>query len=74
MLYMFFFIMMMSVIGRSLRLALRMSWGIGRLLFSFIFLPLIFIGALAAGLIRFAMPLLIVVALASLLSPKDRME
>ncbi len=65
-----FSIMMAVIFGRLLIFALRCAWGVGRVLFTLLFLPLLIIGAAAQGLMALALPLLVVMGLASLLRPE----
>ncbi len=65
-----FSIMMAVIFGRLLIFALRCAWGVGRVLFTLLFLPLLIIGAAAQGLMALALPLLVVMGLASLLRPQ----
>ena len=74
MLSMIFMIMMLSILAGAFRFALRLSWGFGKLMFSFIFLPVIITFALVMGFLRFAMPVVLVVLLASLISSSKRAE
>ncbi len=62
-----FFICMILVFGRMIGLAIRMAWGITKVLFTIVFLPLILIGLLLGGLLYIAFPLLIIIALVSIL-------
>ena len=69
MLTLLFTVLMIGVFGRLALVALRMSWGLVRGLFSLIFLPGIIIAGFAMGLLHLALPLLAVVGLMSLLAP-----
>ena len=70
MLTLFFSIMMIGVFCRMAGLAVRMSWGFLRVLLSLIFLPGIIIAVFASGLLYLAFPLLVVMGLMSLASPR----
>ena len=72
MLTLMFAVMMIGVFGRLAGLAVRMSWGLARILLTLVFLPGIIIAGLAFGLIRCALPVLAVIGLATLLSPSRR--
>ena len=65
-----FTIMMAVVFGRLLAFSVRFAWGIGRVLVTLLFMPLLIIGAAAQGLMALALPLLVVMGLASLLRPQ----
>ena len=69
MLTLMFAVMMIGVFGRLAGLAVRMSWGLARILLTLVFLPGIIIAGLAFGLFRFALPVLAVIGLVTLLSP-----
>lgn len=72
MLTLMFAIMMIGVFGRLAGFAVRMSWGLARILLTLVFLPGIIIAGLALGLIRLAFPVLAVIGLVTLLSPSRR--
>lgn len=61
-----FWLLMLAVFGRLVGLAIRMAWGITKLVCSFLLLPLILIGLVFAGLIYLALPILIIVGIVSL--------
>ena len=46
--------------GRVVFWALRAAWGISRLIFTIVFLPVIIIGAIIFGLVKIALPLLVI--------------
>jgi hypothetical protein len=62
-----FTVLMFLVFGRLIGFAFRAAWGITRVAFTFFFLPLILIGLVIAGLIKLALPILLIVAVISLL-------
>ncbi len=55
-----FIIMMFAVFGKLIGFALKAAWGLGKVMFTLIFLPLILIGLVAAGLVYLALPILAV--------------
>ena len=61
-----FTVLMFLVFGRLIGFAFRAAWGITRVAFTFFFLPLILIGLVIAGLIKLALPILLIVAVISL--------
>ncbi|MBQ3999958.1 MAG: hypothetical protein II643_03060 [Oscillospiraceae bacterium] len=67
-----FSILMIMIFGRLLFFSLRLAWGIGRIVFSLIFLPLTLIGFFLKGLISIALPALILVGIISLLTVPSR--
>ena len=67
-----FTIMMAVVFGRLLAFSVRFAWGIGRVLVTLLFMPLLLILAAARGLISLALPVLVVYGLVSLLRPQHQ--
>ena len=74
MLTLFFAIMMIGVFGRVAGLAISLSWGFLKVLLALIFLPGIIIAGFACGLLHLAFPILAIVELVSLLSPRSRLH
>lgn len=66
MLTILFMILLLSVFGKMIGLALRATWGITKVFFTIIFLPVTLILLVGAGFIYLALPILIIVGLASL--------
>ncbi len=66
MLTILFMILLLSVFGKMIELALRATWGITKVFFTIIFLPVTLILLVGAGFIYLALPILIIVGLASL--------
>lgn len=54
-----FVILMISFIGIVIRLALKMAWGITKLVFGVILFPIFIIGMVLAGLMSIALPVLV---------------
>lgn len=63
-----FVILMLVVFGKLLVFAIKASWGVIKILFTIIFLPLILIGLVIAGLTSVALPILLVIGLISLIA------
>ena len=64
----FIFICLMFVIfGKLIGLAFKMTWGITKVLFTLVFLPVILIALAIGGLVTIALPILIVVGIISLI-------
>ena len=61
-----FFILAIAVFGNLLRLAIRMAWGITKLVCFFLILPIILIALVFGGLLYLAFPILVIVGLVSL--------
>lgn len=61
-----FGILILIVFGRLLGFAIRLSWGIVKILLTVVFLPLVLILLAAAGLVYIAVPILIVAGVCSM--------
>ena len=66
----FMVILMIWIFGKLLVISLRASWGILRILFTVIFLPLIIVGLLVAGILSVAFPLLLVLGAITVFASK----
>ncbi len=66
MLTMIFIIFMIAVFGKIAGLALRGAWGLTKILFSLVLLPVILIGMVLSGLIVVALPVLIIFGVVAL--------
>lgn len=62
-----FTVMMFAVLGSLISLAVRAAWGLTKILFGIVFLPGVLVLLAAAGLIKLALPLLLVIGAVSLL-------
>lgn len=71
MLTILFLLLMIVVFGKLIWLAMRAAWGITKVLFSIVFLPIVLIVLALSGLMVIALPILIIVGLAALLIPKQ---
>lgn len=71
MLTILFLLLMIVVFGKLIWLAIRAAWGITKVLFSIVFLPIILIILALSGLMVVALPVLIIVGLTALLIPKQ---
>ena len=63
MLSLLFTILTIMVFVRLLGFAIRATWGITKVLVTFVFFPLILIGLVLGGLIYLALPILVIVGL-----------
>jgi hypothetical protein len=61
---------MLAVFGNILMFAIRMTWGITKVLFSLVLLPVTLVVLVLGGLLRIAFPLLAVIGLISLFALK----
>lgn len=66
MLTVIFFILMLVVFGKILWFSISATWGIARILFSVILLPLFLVLLVLKGLIVIAFPILAIIGLVSL--------
>ena len=66
MLTLLFVICMFGIFGKLIGLAFKMTWGLAKVLFTLVFLPVILVGLAMGGLLVVAFPLLIVVGIVSL--------
>lgn len=66
MLTLFFTILMLVVFGKIFGFALKATWGITKIIFSIVLLPLFLVALVFMGLIWVAFPVLIVIGLISL--------
>lgn len=62
-----FSVLMLVVFGKLLMLAVKAAWGITKILFSIVFLPLVLIGIFIAGFYYLAFIALIIVGVAALI-------
>lgn len=67
MIILIFGILMCMVFGKLLFLAIKATWGITRILFSIVFLPVILIGIFIAGFYYLAFILLIIAGIIALI-------
>lgn len=70
MLTLIFTIAMIVIFGKLIWLAVKLAWGTANVILSLVLLPVMIIAAFAFGLVKIALPVLAVVGLVALLSPK----
>lgn len=70
MLTLIFMILMVAIFGKMIGFAIKAAWGISKIICSIVLLPLFLVGLVLAGLIKIALPLLLIVGFISLLIPK----
>ncbi len=56
---------MIAVFGRLLVYAFRFAWGFSKALVTLLLMPLFLVGMVVAGVIQFALPILILIAVMS---------
>ena len=61
---------LLAVFGNILMFAIRMTWGITKVVFSLVLLPVTLVVLVLGGLLRIAFPLLAVIGLISLFTLK----
>lgn len=61
-----FSILMIVVFGNIVAFAVKMAWGVSKIVINIILLPVILIGMVLAGLFWLAIPLLVVIGVISL--------
>jgi hypothetical protein len=66
MLTLLFSILMIMIFGKILLFSIRAAWGLTRILFSVVLLPIFLIGLVFTGLLTVAFPILIFVGILSL--------
>lgn len=67
MLELIFAICMLWVFGKMLILGIKAAWGIAKIFWSIIFLPVVLVGLVLGGLMYIAFPILIVIGVVSLI-------
>ena len=65
-----FVILMIGVFGKLLIWSVKAAWGITKILLSIVLFPLLLIGLFAAGFVYFAIVILIIAGLVSLIGSK----
>ena len=70
MLTLLFVVLMFVIFGKLILLAFKATWGIARILFTIVFLPIILICLVVGGLIYVALPVLAVVGIFALIASK----
>lgn len=70
MLVLLFITFMIVIFGRLAIISFRVTWSLVRVIFTLVFLPLVFILALCGGLLKIAFPILLIVGIISLFTDK----
>ncbi len=70
MLTLIFMILMVAIFGKMIGFAIKAAWGISKIVCMVVLLPLFLVGLVLVGLIKIALPVLLVVGIVSLLIPK----
>lgn len=72
MLYIIFGILLIAMTGKLIGLAARLAWGVFKIGFRIVFLPLVLIGMAVKGLVVLALVLVVIGALCAFLIPTRR--
>ena len=64
----FFVILMLAVVGKLLHLAIKLAWGLTKIVCAVIFFPIILVGLAVAGFVYVSILILIIVGILSLRS------
>lgn len=67
MLNIIFFLLMLAVFGKLAMFAFKATWGIAKILVTFVLLPIILIALVIVGFITIAIPLLIIIGIIALI-------
>lgn len=68
MLTLIFIFLMFAVFGKLILLAIKATWGITKVLVSFVIFPIVLIGLVIGGLVNIALPILLIVGIAALVT------
>lgn len=63
-----FIILMFCVFGKLLKLSVKAAWGITKVLCTLVFLPVVLVVMVIGGLIYIAIPVLVIIGIAVLVS------
>ena len=58
-----FSLLMFMIFGKILMFAIRAAWGVSKVVASVILLPILLVGLVLAGLVKIALPLLLIIGL-----------
>lgn len=70
MLALIFMVLLFMVFGKILVFAVKAAWGVTKIVCTVVLFPLILIGMVVGGLIKIALPVLLIVGVVSLFMPK----
>lgn len=71
MLTLIFFILLLTIFGKLLAFSIKAAWGITKILFTVVFIPLILIIMVVCGLMYVALPVLAVIGIVALVYRKN---
>ena len=67
MLELLFIVLMITIFGKMFIFGMKATWGITKIIFSLILLPIALIGLVVGGLVSLALPILLVVGVISMI-------
>ena len=70
MLTLLFLICLVGVVGKLFCFGLKAAWGISKFVLTIVFLPVVLIVMVIAGLIKIALPLLLIIGIVGLITEK----
>ncbi|MGN1140834.1 MAG: hypothetical protein ACI4TF_06510 [Oliverpabstia sp.] len=66
-----FMVLLFMVFGKILVFAVKAAWGVTKIVCTVVLFPLILIGMVVGGLIKIALPVLLIVGVIALFMPKS---
>jgi hypothetical protein len=66
-----FFVLMIVVFGKILKFAIKATWSIAKIMVTLVFLPVILVGLVLAGLLTLALPILVVIGIVAFIVLND---
>ena len=66
-----FMVLLFMVFGKILVFAVKAAWGVTKIVCTVVLFPLILIGMVVGGLIKIALPVLLIVGVITLFMPKS---
>ena len=67
MLELLFIVLMITIFGKMFIFGMKATWGITKIIFSLVLLPIALIGLVIGGLVSLALPILLVVGVISMI-------
>ena len=66
-----FFVLMIVVFGKILKFAIKATWSVAKIMVTLVFLPVILVGLVLAGLLTLALPILVVIGIVAFIGLND---
>ena len=70
MLALIFMVLLFMIFGKILIFAVKATWGITKIICTVVLFPLVLVGMVVIGIIKIALPVLLIVGIISLFMPK----